>query len=90
MVLVAGDEVILPLLREQLSKDIADRVVDVLKLDIRTPEQEVLAATIATLRAHDAASVSMNSLALIVLTAWRSSARKTSAAHSISARSTSS
>jgi len=52
-VLVAGDEVIMPLLREQLPKDIAERIVDVLRLDIRTPEHEVLAATIAILRERD-------------------------------------
>jgi len=55
-VLLSGDEVIAPLLREQLPKDIAQRVVDMVRLDIRTPGDEVLASTIAALREHDAAS----------------------------------
>src|SRR5436305_3395959 len=46
-VLIAGDEVIVPLIREQLPKDIAERVVDFLKLDIRTPERELLEASLA-------------------------------------------
>ncbi len=55
-IVLSGDEVILPLLREQLPKDIAERIVDVSKLDIRTPEREVLDATIAALREKDAES----------------------------------
>ena len=53
-VVVAGDQVILPLLREQLPKDVAERIVDMLTLDVRTPEHEFLAATLATLRKQDA------------------------------------
>jgi len=53
-IVFAGDEVILPTLREQLPKDIAERVVDVLKLDVKTPEHDVLASTIAALREKDA------------------------------------
>jgi len=53
-VLVAGDEVIVPLLREQLPKDVAERIVDTLKLSVRTPEHEVLAETMEALREHDA------------------------------------
>ena len=49
-VVVAGDEVIMPLLKEQFSKDVAERVIDVLKLDIRTPEREILEKTVAALR----------------------------------------
>jgi peptide chain release factor subunit 1 len=54
-VLVSGNDVILPLLRERLPKDVADRIVDMGKLDVRTPDREVLASTIATLRERDAA-----------------------------------
>jgi peptide chain release factor subunit 1 len=54
-ILVSGDEVILPLLRDQMPKDVADRIVDVVKMDVRTPEHEVLQATIEALRGHDAA-----------------------------------
>jgi peptide subunit release factor 1 (eRF1) len=52
-VVIAGDDVIVPLLREQLPKDVLDRVVDVLKLDVRAPEREVLEKTIAALREKD-------------------------------------
>jgi peptide subunit release factor 1 (eRF1) len=55
-ILVSGDEVILPLLREQFPKHLAESIVDVLKMDVRTPEHEVLAATIAAWREHDAVS----------------------------------
>jgi peptide chain release factor subunit 1 len=53
-IVVAGDEVIVPLLQEQLPKDVSERIVDVLKLDVRTPEHEVLDSTIAALREKDA------------------------------------
>lgn len=52
-VVLAGDEVIVPLLRDQLTKDVAERVVDVLKLDIRAAEREVLESTLAALREKD-------------------------------------
>ncbi len=53
-VILAGDEVILPLLREQLPQAVAAKVVDVLRLDIRTPGTEVLDRTLEALRDHDA------------------------------------
>lgn len=53
-VFLAGDEVILPLLRSQLSKALAQRVVGVLHLDMRTPENEVMEAAALELRAHEA------------------------------------
>lgn len=53
-IIVAGDEVIVPLLREQLPKDVAERVVDVVRLDIRASERDVLEATMATLSEKDA------------------------------------
>jgi peptide chain release factor subunit 1 len=53
-VLVAGDEVILPLIREQLAKDVAERVVELGSLDIRTPLHEILVTSMAALRANDA------------------------------------
>jgi peptide chain release factor subunit 1 len=55
-IVIAGDEVIVPLLRNELPKDIAARVIDVVKLDIRAPEREVLETTIAALRQKDAES----------------------------------
>jgi peptide subunit release factor 1 (eRF1) len=53
-ILVSGDDVILPLLREQLPKPVAARIVEILKMDVRAPEHEVLAATMAALRERDA------------------------------------
>jgi peptide chain release factor subunit 1 len=45
-ILTAGDEVILPLLRDQLPKHLSERVVDHLKLDTRAPLDTILNATI--------------------------------------------
>jgi len=53
-IVIAGDEVIVPLLREQLPKDVSDRVVDVVRLDIRAPQRKVLDTTLAALREKDA------------------------------------
>jgi peptide chain release factor subunit 1 len=53
-VIVAGDEIAVPLLREQLPRDVDARIVDVLRLDIRTPEHEVLRATLEAFRRKDA------------------------------------
>ena len=44
---------ILPLLKEQFSKEVAERIIDVVKLDIRAPQREVLEKTIAALRQKD-------------------------------------
>jgi peptide chain release factor subunit 1 len=44
-IILAGDEVILPLLREQFTKEVTERVVDTLALDIRAPEHEILEMT---------------------------------------------
>jgi peptide subunit release factor 1 (eRF1) len=55
-VIIAGDEVIVPLLKEHLPKDIADRVVDEMKLDIRTSERDVFETTMTKMRESDAQS----------------------------------
>ncbi len=52
-IILAGDEVIIPTLREQLPHQLKERVVDTLRLDITTPEHEVLAATLEALREQD-------------------------------------
>jgi peptide subunit release factor 1 (eRF1) len=52
-ILIAGDDVIVPMLKEQMPKELSERLVDVLKLDIRAPEREVLEATIAAIREQD-------------------------------------
>jgi peptide subunit release factor 1 (eRF1) len=53
-IILAGDEVIIPKLREQFPKAVADRIVDVLSLDINAPEHEVLAESMEAMREHDA------------------------------------
>ncbi len=49
-IILAGDNDIIPLLREQMPKHTADKVIDVLRLDVHTPEHEILNATIDALR----------------------------------------
>ena len=53
-VVLAGEETILPAVREQLSKEIAAKVVDVLTLDMKSPEQEIMRASAEAVREHDA------------------------------------
>jgi peptide subunit release factor 1 (eRF1) len=53
-VILAGEAGILPLVREQLPAELADKIVDVLKLDANAPEHEVLEHTAEALREHDA------------------------------------
>jgi peptide subunit release factor 1 (eRF1) len=53
-IIVAADEVVMPLLREHFPKEVSDRIVDVLKLDVHADERAVLEATIEALRRKDA------------------------------------
>jgi peptide subunit release factor 1 (eRF1) len=53
-IVLAGEESVLPTFREQLPQHLAERIVDVVPLDVRTPEQEVLAATLEAVRRQDA------------------------------------
>jgi peptide subunit release factor 1 (eRF1) len=53
-VVLAGDEVALPLLRAELPPPLAAMVVDVLQMDAHSPEHEVLRASLEALRRHDA------------------------------------
>ncbi|HEY7413092.1 MAG TPA: Vms1/Ankzf1 family peptidyl-tRNA hydrolase [Vicinamibacteria bacterium] len=53
-VVLAGDEVVVPLLRDLLPEALATRVVDVVRLDRKAPEREVLEATLEALRRHEA------------------------------------
>lgn len=53
-VVLAGDEVIRPLLEEQLPVAVKDKVIGILRLDLLTPTHEVLAATLQAVREHDA------------------------------------
>jgi peptide subunit release factor 1 (eRF1) len=53
-VVLAGDEVNIPLIKDALSKELAGKVIEILKLQVRTPEQDVMAAAAEALRRHDA------------------------------------
>jgi peptide subunit release factor 1 (eRF1) len=45
-IVTAGDEVILPLLREQMPRHLADKLVDHVKLDAKAPLDDVVSATV--------------------------------------------
>ena len=53
-IVFAGDQVVIPLLEKQLSPFLAAKVIDVLRLDIRAPERQVLEATLAAMRRQEA------------------------------------
>ena len=53
-VIVSGDPVVIPLLREQLSKPLADKVIDELSIPSTAPEAEVIAATRGSMVEADA------------------------------------
>lgn len=55
-VIVSGDPVVIPLLREQLPKTLTDKIVDELSIPSDAPEAEVLAATRATMAEADAST----------------------------------
>jgi peptide chain release factor subunit 1 len=55
-VIISGDEVIVPLLKEQFHKDVTERIVDELKLTMNAPESEVLRASLEALRGKDVQS----------------------------------
>ena len=49
-IVLAGDDVFIPLFLEQVPHYLEDKLIDVLRLDIRTPEHEVLTATMESIR----------------------------------------
>lgn len=53
-VIIAGDEQVVPLLREQMPKQLEEKIVDVLSLDIRAQEKEIFAETLEVMRERDA------------------------------------
>lgn len=55
-IVLAGDEVVIPMIREQLPKHLEERILDIVRMDQRTPAHEVLAATLDVLRQKDAES----------------------------------
>ncbi len=53
-VIIAGDEVVIPLLQAQMPPALAAKVEDRMNIDIRTPEHEIMERTLETFRARDA------------------------------------
>ena len=64
-VVLAGDDLIIPLLRKELSGHVSDKIIDVLRLDIRTPEHEILKATMAALRDDNIQTDAQNVIELL-------------------------
>src|SRR5262249_30605635 len=53
-VLLSGDEVILPVIREHIPKAVSERIVDIVRMDAKAPERDVLESTLAALKGKDA------------------------------------
>ena len=53
-VVLAGDEVNVPLVKRELSKELEAKVIDVVRLEPRAPVQQVMEAAAEALRRHDA------------------------------------
>jgi peptide subunit release factor 1 (eRF1) len=53
-IIVAGDEVVVPLFKEQLPKHLSEKLVDVLSLQRDAPEDQIIASTLEVLRQKDA------------------------------------
>jgi len=49
-IVVAGDEVIIPLLRDQMPKHLAEKIVDQMRLDTTAPLDEVIKTSIETMK----------------------------------------
>ena len=52
-VIVAGDPQIVPLLRDEMPKELTDKIVDVMKLDLKASDQDVFQATLERMREED-------------------------------------
>ena len=55
-IVVSCDDVAKPLLMEQLPKHLTEKIVDIVRMDIKTADHEVLSQTLEALRAKDAAT----------------------------------
>jgi peptide subunit release factor 1 (eRF1) len=53
-VIIAGDPQIVPVLQGEMPKDLADKVIDVLKLDLKASDHEVFQTTLERMREEDA------------------------------------
>jgi peptide chain release factor subunit 1 len=69
-IVVSCDEVTKPTLMEQLPQHLADKVIDIVRLDINAPERDVLTSTLEALRGRDADTDVERVETLI--SAWRS------------------
>jgi len=70
-VIVSCDPVTMPTLMEQMPKHLTEKVVDIVHLDINTPEHQVLTETLETMREDDAQTDAEHVERL--LNAWHSS-----------------
>lgn len=52
--ILSGNDVIIPLLRAEMKPELAEKVIDVLQLDVKTPEHEVLQKTMERMRQQNA------------------------------------
>jgi peptide subunit release factor 1 (eRF1) len=55
-IILSGDEVIIPLLLEQMPKELIDKIADVLRIPVKAPQHEFLQATLEVMherQAHD-------------------------------------
>jgi len=55
-VVLAGDEVNIPLVKKELSNELAAKIIDIVKLEAHAAEHEAVQAAAEALRRHDAAS----------------------------------
>jgi peptide chain release factor subunit 1 len=53
-VILCGDEVIVPALQDQMPKHLSEKIIEIMRMDIRTPEHKVLSASLERLREKDA------------------------------------
>lgn len=53
-IVIAGDDKAIPIVQRELPKDLADKVVDFMHLDVDTPDSKVLDQTLSAMRRHDA------------------------------------
>jgi peptide chain release factor subunit 1 len=53
-IILAGEEISVATVRAELSQELAAKVIDAVKLDPKSPDQEVMAAATEALRRHDA------------------------------------
>jgi peptide chain release factor subunit 1 len=52
-VIIAGDEVVMPLLREELTKPVEEKLVDTLRLDVNSPDHVILQQSLDAFHAYD-------------------------------------